>query len=131
MLLLCKAVQLSLSPLKGEGAMSCLSHCDRASSYMSSSVAIPLTQSGNLLNKVLLKKKKKVKIQTLFCSLDPVWHLAHSCIYMVHSEFNHAHVYRYKTDACIGGGQVSCQWGCVGAQCGWQEVAVVHCSCIA
>lgn len=27
--------------------------------------------------------------------------------------------------------QVSCQWGCVGAQCGWQEVAVVHCSCIA
>lgn len=52
-LLLCKAVQLSLSPLKGEGAMSCLSHCDRASSYMSSSVAIPLTQSGNLLNKVL------------------------------------------------------------------------------
>lgn len=22
-------------------------------------------------------------------------------------------------------------WGCVGAQCGWQEVAVVHCSCIA
>lgn len=57
-LLLCKAVQLSLSPLKGEGAMSCLSHCDRASSYMSSSVAIPLTQSGNLLNKVLLKKIK-------------------------------------------------------------------------
>lgn len=52
-LLLCKAVQLSISPLKGEGAMSCLSHCDRASSYISSSVAIPLTQSGNLLNKVL------------------------------------------------------------------------------
>uniref|UniRef100_A0A674MW07 Sterol regulatory element-binding protein 2 n=1 Tax=Takifugu rubripes TaxID=31033 RepID=A0A674MW07_TAKRU len=51
-LLLCKAVQLSLSPLKGEGAISCLSHCDRASSYMSSSVAIPLTQSGNWLNKV-------------------------------------------------------------------------------
>eukprot|EP00066_Takifugu_rubripes_P012577 XP_011601843.1 PREDICTED: sterol regulatory element-binding protein 2 isoform X1 [Takifugu rubripes] len=50
-LLLCKAVQLSLSPLKGEGAISCLSHCDRASSYMSSSVAIPLTQSGNWLNK--------------------------------------------------------------------------------
>uniref|UniRef100_H3CZS9 Sterol regulatory element-binding protein 2 n=1 Tax=Tetraodon nigroviridis TaxID=99883 RepID=H3CZS9_TETNG len=50
-LLLCKAVQLSLSPLKGEGAMSCLSHCDRASSYVSSSVAVPLTQSGNLLNK--------------------------------------------------------------------------------
>lgn len=57
-LLLCKAVQLSLSPLKGEGAVSCLSHCDRASSYMSSSVAIPLTQSGNLLNKVLLKINK-------------------------------------------------------------------------
>lgn len=52
-LLLCKAVQLSISPLKGEGAMSCLSLCDRASSYISSSVAIPLTQSGNLLNKVL------------------------------------------------------------------------------
>lgn len=54
-LLLCKAVQLSLSPLKGEGAISCLSHCDRASSYMSSSVAIPLTQSGNWLNKVVYK----------------------------------------------------------------------------
>uniref|UniRef100_A0A4W5PB67 Sterol regulatory element-binding protein 2 n=1 Tax=Hucho hucho TaxID=62062 RepID=A0A4W5PB67_9TELE len=33
-LLLCKAVQMSLSPLKGEGAVACLSHCDRASGYL-------------------------------------------------------------------------------------------------
>uniref|UniRef100_A0A3Q3WCL1 Sterol regulatory element-binding protein 2 n=1 Tax=Mola mola TaxID=94237 RepID=A0A3Q3WCL1_MOLML len=50
-LLLCKAVQMSLSLLKGEGAVACLSHCDRASSYMRSSIAVPLTQSGNWLNK--------------------------------------------------------------------------------
>lgn len=77
MLLLCKAVQLSLSPLKGEGAMSCLSHCDRASSYMSSSVAIPLTQSGNLLNKVLLKKKKKkskYRLSFAHLILSGIWH---------------------------------------------------------
>lgn len=51
-LLLCKAVQTSLSPLKGEGAAACLSHCDRASSYMRSSVAVPFTHPGNWLDKV-------------------------------------------------------------------------------
>ncbi|XP_029364208.1 sterol regulatory element-binding protein 2 isoform X2 [Echeneis naucrates] len=50
-LLLCKAVQMSLSPLKGEGAVACLSHCDRASSYLRSSISVSLTQSGNWLNK--------------------------------------------------------------------------------
>uniref|UniRef100_A0A7N8YAE0 Sterol regulatory element-binding protein 2 n=1 Tax=Mastacembelus armatus TaxID=205130 RepID=A0A7N8YAE0_9TELE len=50
-LLLCKAVQMSLTPLKGEGAIACLSHCDRASSYLCSSISVPLTQSGNWLNK--------------------------------------------------------------------------------
>lgn len=53
-LLLCKAVQMSLSPLKGEGAVACLSHCDRASSYLRTSISVPLSaQSGNWLNKVL------------------------------------------------------------------------------
>ncbi|XP_041673313.1 sterol regulatory element-binding protein 2 isoform X2 [Cheilinus undulatus] len=50
-LLLCKAVQMSLSPLKGEGAVACLSHCDRASSFLCSSIAVPLAPSGNMLNK--------------------------------------------------------------------------------
>ncbi|XP_072225097.1 sterol regulatory element-binding protein 2 [Leuresthes tenuis] len=50
-LLLCKVVQMSLSPLKGEGVVACLSHCDRASSYLRSSISVPLTQSGNWLNK--------------------------------------------------------------------------------
>lgn len=50
-LLLCKAVQTSLSPLKGEGAAACLSHCERASGYMRSSVAVPFTHPGNWLNK--------------------------------------------------------------------------------
>ncbi|XP_026201423.1 sterol regulatory element-binding protein 2 isoform X1 [Anabas testudineus] len=50
-LLLCKAVQMSLSPLKGEGVVTCLSLCDRSSSYLCSSISVPLTQSGNLLNK--------------------------------------------------------------------------------
>ncbi|XP_031584558.2 sterol regulatory element-binding protein 2 [Oreochromis aureus] len=50
-LLLCKAVQMSLSPLKGEGAIACLSHCDRGSSYLCSSISVPLAQSGNWLNK--------------------------------------------------------------------------------
>ncbi|AWP18559.1 putative sterol regulatory element-binding protein 2-like [Scophthalmus maximus] len=50
-LLLCKAVQISLSPLKGEGAVACLSHCDRASGYLRVSVSLPLTQSGSWLNK--------------------------------------------------------------------------------
>uniref|UniRef100_A0A3Q3IDX2 Sterol regulatory element-binding protein 2 n=1 Tax=Monopterus albus TaxID=43700 RepID=A0A3Q3IDX2_MONAL len=50
-LLLCKTVQMSLSPLKGEAAVACLSHCDRASSYLCSSISVPLTQSGNWLNK--------------------------------------------------------------------------------
>ncbi|KAK5856670.1 hypothetical protein PBY51_008251 [Eleginops maclovinus] len=50
-LLLCKAVQMSLSPLKGEGAITCLSHCDRASSFLRSSISVPLAQTGNYLNK--------------------------------------------------------------------------------
>lgn len=50
-LLLCKAVQMSVGPLKGEGAVACLSHCDRASSYLRSSISVPLAQSGNWLNK--------------------------------------------------------------------------------
>ncbi|XP_069380961.1 sterol regulatory element-binding protein 2 isoform X2 [Paralichthys olivaceus] len=50
-LLLCKTVQMSLLPLKGEGAVACLSHCDRASSYLRASISEPLTQSGNWLNK--------------------------------------------------------------------------------
>lgn len=55
-LLLCKAVQMSLSPLKGEGAIACLSHCDRASSYLCSSISVPLAHSGNWLNKVGCKQ---------------------------------------------------------------------------
>lgn len=51
-LLLCKAVQISLSPLKGEGVVACLSLCDRSSSYLCSSISVPLAQSGNWLNKV-------------------------------------------------------------------------------
>lgn len=58
-LLLCKAVQMSLSPLKGEGLVACLSYCNRASSNMRSSVAVPLTQSGNWLNKVAYQKSPK------------------------------------------------------------------------
>ncbi|KAM4634881.1 sterol regulatory element-binding protein 2 isoform 3-T3 [Polymixia lowei] len=50
-LLLCKSVQMSLSPLKGEGAVACLSHCDRSSGYLRSSISVPLSQSGNWLNK--------------------------------------------------------------------------------
>uniref|UniRef100_A0AAX7SE85 Sterol regulatory element-binding protein 2 n=1 Tax=Astatotilapia calliptera TaxID=8154 RepID=A0AAX7SE85_ASTCA len=50
-LLLCKAVQMSLSPLKGEGAIACLSYCDRGSSYLCSSISVALAQSGNWLNK--------------------------------------------------------------------------------
>ncbi|KAL0992976.1 hypothetical protein UPYG_G00101720 [Umbra pygmaea] len=51
-LLLCKAVQMSLSPLKGEGPVACLAHCDRASGHLRASISVPLsTQSGNWLNK--------------------------------------------------------------------------------
>ncbi|XP_053708881.1 sterol regulatory element-binding protein 2 isoform X1 [Synchiropus splendidus] len=50
-LLLCKAVQMSLCPLKGEGATSCLSHCDRASSFLRAGISVPVAQSGNWLNK--------------------------------------------------------------------------------
>uniref|UniRef100_A0A8D0A4E3 Sterol regulatory element-binding protein 2 n=1 Tax=Sander lucioperca TaxID=283035 RepID=A0A8D0A4E3_SANLU len=50
---LCKAVQMSLSPLKGEGAVACLSHSDRASSYLRSSISVPVAQTGNWLNKGL------------------------------------------------------------------------------
>uniref|UniRef100_A0A8C3G9Y9 Sterol regulatory element-binding protein 2 n=1 Tax=Cyclopterus lumpus TaxID=8103 RepID=A0A8C3G9Y9_CYCLU len=50
-LLLCKAVQMSLPPLKGEGAIAYLSHCDRASGYLRSSISVPVAQTGNWLNK--------------------------------------------------------------------------------
>ncbi|XP_047215536.1 sterol regulatory element-binding protein 2-like [Girardinichthys multiradiatus] len=50
-LLLCKVVQMSLSTLKGDGVVACLSHCDRASGYLRSSISVPLAQSGNWLNK--------------------------------------------------------------------------------
>uniref|UniRef100_A0A673A3S2 Sterol regulatory element-binding protein 2 n=1 Tax=Sphaeramia orbicularis TaxID=375764 RepID=A0A673A3S2_9TELE len=60
-LLLCKSVQMSLLPLKGEGAMACLSHCDRSSSYLRSSISVPLAQSGNWLN--------KVGVELLICDL--------------------------------------------------------------
>ncbi|KAK7939350.1 hypothetical protein WMY93_002676 [Mugilogobius chulae] len=49
--LLCKTVQVSLVPLKGDGLVTCLSHCDRASSYLCASISVPLTQSGNYLHK--------------------------------------------------------------------------------
>ncbi|KAJ8387547.1 hypothetical protein AAFF_G00152430 [Aldrovandia affinis] len=48
---LCKAVQLSLSPHKGEGTLGCRAHCDRASGFLRASISVPLTQSGNWLNK--------------------------------------------------------------------------------
>ncbi|PWA15564.1 hypothetical protein CCH79_00014770 [Gambusia affinis] len=50
-LLLCKVVQMSLSPLKGDGVAACLSHCDRSSSYLRSSISVPLGPSGNWLSK--------------------------------------------------------------------------------
>ncbi|XP_041860840.1 sterol regulatory element-binding protein 2 [Melanotaenia boesemani] len=50
-LLLCKVVQMSLSTLKGDGVVACLSHCDRASIYLRSSISLPLAQSGNWLDK--------------------------------------------------------------------------------
>ncbi|MEQ2212430.1 hypothetical protein XENOCAPTIV_030543, partial [Xenoophorus captivus] len=43
-LLLCKVVQMSLSTLKGDGVVACLSHCDRASGYLRSSISVPLAQ---------------------------------------------------------------------------------------
>uniref|UniRef100_A0A8C6SAS3 Sterol regulatory element-binding protein 2 n=1 Tax=Neogobius melanostomus TaxID=47308 RepID=A0A8C6SAS3_9GOBI len=48
---LCKCVQMSLSSVKGDGLLTCLSHCERASSYLRSSISVPLTQSGNYLHK--------------------------------------------------------------------------------
>ncbi|KAM8844554.1 sterol regulatory element-binding protein 2 [Spinachia spinachia] len=50
-LLLCKAVHMSLPPLKGEGTLAYLSHCDRASGYLRSSISVPVAQTGNWLNK--------------------------------------------------------------------------------
>uniref|UniRef100_A0A096M7F8 Sterol regulatory element-binding protein 2 n=1 Tax=Poecilia formosa TaxID=48698 RepID=A0A096M7F8_POEFO len=50
-LLLCKVVQTSLSPLKGDGVAACLSHCDRSSSYLRSSISVPPGPSGNWLSK--------------------------------------------------------------------------------
>ncbi|KAL7829926.1 hypothetical protein AOLI_G00308110 [Acnodon oligacanthus] len=38
-LALCKAVQMSVCPQKGEGTLSCITHCDRASAYLHSSIS--------------------------------------------------------------------------------------------
>uniref|UniRef100_A0A3P9PRQ9 Uncharacterized protein n=1 Tax=Poecilia reticulata TaxID=8081 RepID=A0A3P9PRQ9_POERE len=43
--------QTSLSPLKGDGVAACLSHCDRSSSYLRSSISVPPGPSGNWLSK--------------------------------------------------------------------------------
>ncbi|XP_077590015.1 sterol regulatory element-binding protein 2 isoform X1 [Stigmatopora nigra] len=51
--LLCKSVQTSLSPLKGEGTPTCLPLCDEASSYLRSSISLPLSQPGDFLNKAM------------------------------------------------------------------------------
>ncbi|XP_077413736.1 sterol regulatory element-binding protein 2 [Vanacampus margaritifer] len=50
---LCKSVQMSLSPLKGEGTAACLSRCDQASSYLRSSISVPLGQPSDGLNKAM------------------------------------------------------------------------------
>ncbi|XP_061605121.1 sterol regulatory element-binding protein 2 [Phyllopteryx taeniolatus] len=51
--LLCKSFQMSLSSLKGEGTSACLSRCDQASSYLRSSISVPLGQPGDCLNKAM------------------------------------------------------------------------------
>ncbi|KAJ8283809.1 hypothetical protein COCON_G00026590 [Conger conger] len=48
---LCRAVELSLAPLKGEGALGCLSQCDRASGHLRASISVSHVQSGSWLNK--------------------------------------------------------------------------------
>ncbi|XP_077357698.1 sterol regulatory element-binding protein 2 [Festucalex cinctus] len=50
---LCKSVQMSLSPLKGEGTAACLSRCDQASSYLRSSISVSLGQPGDGLNEAM------------------------------------------------------------------------------
>lgn len=67
-LLLCKAVQTSLSPLKGDAAAACLSLCDRGSSYLCSSISVPLAQAGNLLNKVNCKDSACSGTRRLSCA---------------------------------------------------------------
>ncbi|KAJ8254324.1 hypothetical protein COCON_G00209360 [Conger conger] len=47
---LCKAVQLSLTAQKGEGTLGCQAHCERASSFLNNSIAVPLAPA-NWLNK--------------------------------------------------------------------------------
>ncbi|XP_063074757.1 sterol regulatory element-binding protein 2 [Engraulis encrasicolus] len=48
---LCKAVQVSLSPMKGEGMNACLAHCERSSAYLRASINVQLAQSATWLNK--------------------------------------------------------------------------------
>ncbi|XP_062387953.1 sterol regulatory element-binding protein 2 isoform X1 [Sardina pilchardus] len=48
---LCKAVQVSLSQQKGEGAGACLAHCERSSAYLRASISVQLAQSATWLNK--------------------------------------------------------------------------------
>lgn len=83
-LLLCKAVQMSLSPLKGEGAIACLSYCDRGSSYLCSSISVPLAQSGNWLNKVGYRQFQK-----------DVPNMAPTLIHAVHADIKESSIY-YK-----------------------------------
>nr|XP_057905878.1 sterol regulatory element-binding protein 2 [Doryrhamphus excisus] len=52
-LLLCKAVQKSLSPLKGDNTLACLSRCDQASNFLRSSISLHLGQPGNCLHKAM------------------------------------------------------------------------------
>uniref|UniRef100_A0A8B9J851 Sterol regulatory element-binding protein 2 n=1 Tax=Astyanax mexicanus TaxID=7994 RepID=A0A8B9J851_ASTMX len=51
-LALCKAVQMSVCPQKGEGTLSCLTHCDRASAYLRTSIAH--THTYTWLHKLLM-----------------------------------------------------------------------------
>lgn len=59
---------------------------------------------------------------TLACASLILSAILHIRIYSMHLNVKMMHALRV-----LG----KLPWGCVGAQCGWQEVAVVHCSCIA
>lgn len=64
---LCKAVQVSLSPVKGDassggggGVTVCLAHCERSSAYLRASISIQLSQPASWLNK---------EVELLVCDL--------------------------------------------------------------
>ncbi|XP_030649907.1 sterol regulatory element-binding protein 2 [Chanos chanos] len=48
---LCKAVQMSLCVQKGDGALVCLTHCERASAYLRASISVSVTHTNPWLNK--------------------------------------------------------------------------------